>query len=56
MVADRWGTARLDAFYRAVGAHGQRAGAVEQALKEVLGTTAAEFTASWRAYVRAQLG
>lgn len=56
MVADRWGTERLDAFYRAVGAHGQRAGAVEQALKEVLGTTAAEFTASWRAYVRAQLG
>jgi hypothetical protein len=56
MVADRWGTARLDAFYRAVGAHGQRPGAVEQALKEVLGTTAAEFTASWRAYVRAQLG
>ncbi|MCC5481163.1 hypothetical protein [Streptomyces barringtoniae] len=55
MIADRWGTARLDAFYRAVGAHEKRAGAVEDALKRVLGTTPGEFTGQWRAYVRAQL-
>ncbi|QHA09581.1 hypothetical protein GQF42_13675 [Streptomyces broussonetiae] len=56
MIADHWGTARLDAFYRAVGAHPQRAGAVESALKEQLGTTPEAFTAQWRAYVGAQLG
>ncbi|MFF3912460.1 hypothetical protein ACFYZB_03090 [Streptomyces sp. NPDC001852] len=55
MIADRWGTARLDAFYRAVGDRQRRAGAVEDALKKVLGTTPGEFTAQWRAYVRAQL-
>lgn len=55
MIADRWGPARLDAFYRAVGAHPQRAGAVESALKQVLGTTAQAFTGQWRAYVAAQL-
>ncbi|KOV93690.1 hypothetical protein [Streptomyces sp. NRRL B-3648] len=56
MIADQWGAARLGAFYRAVGAHGQRAGAVEEALEKVLGTTPREFTARWRAYVTAQLG
>ncbi|MEU8690785.1 hypothetical protein [Streptomyces sp. NPDC048665] len=56
MIAAHWDTARLDAFYRAVGAHPQRAGAVEGALKKVLGTTQEAFTAQWRAYVRAQLG
>ncbi|MEU6670466.1 hypothetical protein [Streptomyces sp. NPDC046727] len=56
MIADRWGEARLGAFYRAVGAHGKRAGAVEEALKKVLGTTPEEFTARWRAYVTTQLG
>ncbi|MEU9401995.1 hypothetical protein [Streptomyces sp. NPDC048242] len=55
MIADRWGEPRLRAFYRAVGAHGRRAGAVEEALKRVLGTTAAEFTAQWRRYTREQL-
>jgi hypothetical protein len=55
MIADHWGTARLDAFYRAVGAHGTRAGAVENALKKVLGTTPGAFTDQWREYVRAQL-
>jgi len=29
---------------------------VEGALKDVLGTTPADFTARWRAYLRAQLG
>ncbi|AOR34805.1 hypothetical protein BFF78_30490 [Streptomyces fodineus] len=55
MIADHWGTARLDAFYRAVGAHGKRAGAVEDALRRVLGTTPGAFTEQWREYVRAQL-
>ncbi|MEU7412527.1 hypothetical protein AB0B40_24955 [Streptomyces sp. NPDC042638] len=56
MIADQWGPARLGAFYRAVGAHGQRAGAVETALEQVLGTTPREFTARWRDYVTTQLG
>ncbi|NEC86879.1 hypothetical protein G3I71_13840 [Streptomyces sp. SID12501] len=56
MVADRWGEVRLGEFYRAVGAHGKRAGAVEEALAEVLGTTPGEFTGRWREYLRAQLG
>ncbi|MFF3336742.1 hypothetical protein ACFYWX_45870 [Streptomyces sp. NPDC002888] len=56
MIADRWGEVRLREFYRAVGAHKERAGAVEGALKDVLQTTPADFTAQWRAYVRAQLG
>ncbi|MGY1501502.1 hypothetical protein ACW4TU_33810 [Streptomyces sp. QTS52] len=56
MVADRWGEVRLGEFYRAVGAHGKRAGAVEGALAEVLGTTPGQFTGWWREYLRAQLG
>ncbi|GGR25841.1 hypothetical protein GCM10010497_30130 [Streptomyces cinereoruber] len=56
MVAERWGEERLTAFYRAVGAHPGREGAVENALHDVLGTTPEEFTESWRTYVREQLG
>ncbi|QFQ96663.1 hypothetical protein F9278_11010 [Streptomyces phaeolivaceus] len=56
MIADQWGEVRLDEFYRAVGAYGEREGAVEGALKEVLGTTVGDFTGRWREYVRAQLG
>ncbi|WP_155055150.1 hypothetical protein [Streptomyces blattellae] len=56
LIADHWGEARLGEFYRAVGAHPERAGAVEDAMKEVLGTTPAEFTEQWREYVRAQFG
>ncbi|RSS04029.1 hypothetical protein [Streptomyces sp. WAC00469] len=52
MIADRWGERRLDAFYRAVGAHDRRAGAVEDALHTVLGTTLEQFTAQWRQYLR----
>ncbi|MER8043229.1 hypothetical protein [Streptomyces sp. NPDC094032] len=55
LVAERWGEAKLTAFYRAVGAHPQREGALEKALKDVLGTTPEEFTASWRAYVGERL-
>ena len=56
MIADRWGEARLDDFYRAVGDHAGREGAVEDALGTVLGTTQEKFTRQWRAYLRSQLG
>ncbi|MFJ8050143.1 hypothetical protein [Streptomyces luteogriseus] len=56
MISDRWGEARLGAFYRAVGEHRERAGAVEEAMREVLGTTPDAFTQQWRAYLREQLG
>ncbi|MFF4584448.1 hypothetical protein [Streptomyces sp. NPDC001388] len=56
MIAERWGEVKLDAFYRAVGAHQERAGAVEGALKGVLGLSLERFTANWRAYLRSQLG
>lgn len=56
MVAGRWGEARLNEFYRAVAAHGRRAGALETALRDVLGTTPQKFTADWKAYVADRLG
>ncbi|QOV38887.1 hypothetical protein IM697_11195 [Streptomyces ferrugineus] len=56
LIADRWGEVRLADFYRAVGAHKERAGAVEGALKDVLGISLEEFTTRWREYLRAQLG
>ncbi|MFE9447776.1 hypothetical protein [Streptomyces sp. NPDC006739] len=56
MIADHWGEGRLGAFYRAVGAHDKRAGAVEDAVTTVLGTTPEAFTARWRDYVRDRLG
>ncbi|WP_165935073.1 hypothetical protein [Streptomyces sp. KM273126] len=55
MIADRWGEVRLNEFYRAVADHERRAGAVEGALRDVLGTTPERFTEQWRAYLRAQL-
>ncbi|MEV6513565.1 hypothetical protein AB0M61_46625 [Streptomyces sp. NPDC051642] len=56
MIEDRWGVDQLGKFYRAVGAHKKRAGAVEDALKSVLGVTSGDFTAEWRDYLKAQLG
>ncbi|MEU9448202.1 hypothetical protein [Streptomyces sp. NPDC048277] len=56
MIAAHWGEERLGAFYRAVGARKERAGAVEEALKKELGTTLPDFTERWREYLRAQLG
>jgi hypothetical protein len=56
MIAERWGEDRLRAFYRAVGDHGKRAGAVEGALRSVLGTDLDGFTRQWRAYLRDRLG
>ncbi|MFF7853788.1 hypothetical protein [Streptomyces sp. NPDC007904] len=56
LIAEQWGEERLVAFYRAVGAHRQREGAVEDAMHRVLGTTPEEFTARWRDHLRARLG
>ncbi|MFE1290114.1 hypothetical protein [Streptomyces sp. NPDC058751] len=56
LIADRWGEVRLNDFYRAVGGHRERAGAVEDALREVLHTTPERFGALWRQYLRDQLG
>ncbi|MFD0314438.1 hypothetical protein [Streptomyces flavalbus] len=56
MVAEQWGEDRLRAFYRAVGAHEERAGAVEGALADVLDVTPGEFTERWREYLRVQFG
>ncbi|MBW5262117.1 hypothetical protein JGS43_36460, partial [Streptomyces sp. P01-F02] len=44
------------AFYRAVGGHAGRDGAVEQALHEVLGTTPQDFTVRWREYLVSRFG
>ncbi|MFI8205928.1 hypothetical protein [Streptomyces sp. NPDC085937] len=55
MIADRWGEERLGAFYRAVGAHGDREGAVRDAMSRVLGISPEDFTLQWRDYVRAAL-
>ncbi|MGW0561013.1 hypothetical protein ACWDZ4_10315 [Streptomyces sp. NPDC003016] len=55
LIAREWGEERLTAFYRAVGGHGQREGAVEKAMHEVLGTTPEDFRVRWRAYVRERL-
>lgn len=56
LIEDHWGAEKLIAFYRAVGGHPGRDGAVEQALHTVLGTTPQEFGASWRDYLAARLG
>ncbi|MFD8966329.1 hypothetical protein ACFV0C_15220 [Streptomyces sp. NPDC059568] len=56
LIAERWGERRLTDFYRAVGAHAGREGAVEKALHDVLATTPEDFTARWRAYARQRLG
>ncbi|MFJ4683282.1 hypothetical protein [Streptomyces sp. NPDC088789] len=55
LIAEQWGEERLGAFYRAVGAHGQRDGAVESALEKVLGTSEEAFTRAWREYLGEQL-
>ncbi|WP_406001353.1 hypothetical protein [Streptomyces sp. NBC_00829] len=55
LIAERWGERKLTAFYRAVGEGGHRAGAVEKALADVLGTTPQEFTVRWRDHLRERL-
>lgn len=56
MIVAGSGEGALLAFYRAVGGHPQRDGAVENALNGELGTTTQAFTARWRDYLRDQLG
>ncbi|MET8138039.1 hypothetical protein [Streptomyces sp. NPDC005251] len=56
LIADHWGEVRLNDFYRAVGDHRERAGAVEGALRDVLRTTPEQFTRLWRQYLEDQLG
>lgn len=56
MIAERWGEEKLDAFYRAVGEHGKRPGAVEGAMESVLGTALEDFTAQWQRYLHDELG
>ncbi|MFF9505721.1 hypothetical protein ACF1BU_08125 [Streptomyces sp. NPDC014724] len=56
LIADHWGEKELLAFYRAVGGHSGRDGAVEQAMQEVLATTPQDFTARWRESLRSLLG
>ncbi|MCX5201729.1 hypothetical protein OG897_09725 [Streptomyces sp. NBC_00237] len=55
MIVERRDEATLLAFYRDVGGHPQRDGALEAALQRRLGTTPEEFTARWRTYVRSEL-
>ncbi|MFF7180641.1 hypothetical protein [Streptomyces sp. NPDC008121] len=55
LIAERWGERRLTDFYRAVGAHPSREGAVEKALHDVLGTTPDAFTAAWRRHLSERL-
>ncbi|MFE1247913.1 hypothetical protein [Streptomyces sp. NPDC058735] len=56
MIADRWGESALRDFYRAVGEHRERRGAVEEAMRDVLGTTPEAFTRQWREHLRDRLG
>ncbi|MEV7405405.1 hypothetical protein AB0N93_34070 [Streptomyces sp. NPDC091267] len=56
LIAEHWGEEKLFAFYRAVGGHSGRDGAVEQALHEVLGTTPQDLTVRWREYLEERLG
>ncbi|MFE3603558.1 hypothetical protein [Streptomyces sp. NPDC059142] len=56
LIAAEWGEEMLTAFYRAVGAHQGRAGAVEKAARDVLSTTPERLTELWRDRVRRRLG
>lgn len=51
MIADRDGPQKLLAFVRRAGAPGGSAASVDEAFTTVLGTTLAEFTRDWRAYL-----
>ncbi|MBT3150972.1 hypothetical protein HTV45_08730 [Streptomyces sp. CHD11] len=55
MIADHWGEEHLRAFYRTVGAHPSRDGAVEHALTKVLDTTPEAFTLQWHDYLQTTL-
>ncbi|MFG2921073.1 hypothetical protein ACGFYA_06095 [Streptomyces sp. NPDC048305] len=55
LIARDWGEEELIAFYKAVGSREERDGAVEHAMRTVLGTTPQDFTARWRDYLRDRL-
>lgn len=55
LIAERWGESKLTDFYRAVGEHEKREGAVEDAMNEVLSVTPDEFGGLWRDYMRERL-
>ncbi|MEV7086628.1 hypothetical protein AB0O07_12120 [Streptomyces sp. NPDC093085] len=55
-IAEHWGEPELTAFYRAVGAHRDRAGAVERAARDTLATTPVRLTELWRDLVLRRLG
>ncbi|MCF2531236.1 hypothetical protein [Yinghuangia soli] len=62
MIAEQWGGTKLVDFYRAVGAPPaggagppDQTARLAEAFTSVLGTTPAEFTAKWVAYVKAQV-
>ncbi|ASY35360.1 hypothetical protein [Streptomyces sp. CLI2509] len=55
MIAEQWGEPKLRDFYRAVGEHEGRDGAVAAAARKVLGVDEAELVGRWRGYVREQL-
>ncbi|WP_240109896.1 hypothetical protein [Streptomyces sp. MUM 203J] len=55
LIADRWGEAKLTAFYQAVGAHEDRGGAMEEAMRTVLSTTPDAFTRLWQDRLRQDL-
>jgi hypothetical protein len=52
LIAERWGTARLVALYRAVG----EGSSADAAMRRTLGLGTGEFTVRWRAYVQRELG
>jgi len=55
LIAEKYGQAKLVAFYKAVGtAPAGTADPVDHAFRTVLGTTAADFTVKWRAFVLSQ--
>lgn len=55
LIAEKYGQARLVAFYKAVGtAPAGTADPVDHAFRTVLGTTTADFTVTWRAFVLSQ--
>ncbi|MFC8830267.1 hypothetical protein ACFT9I_33630 [Streptomyces sp. NPDC057137] len=55
LIAQRWGERKLTDFYRAVGKHEQREGAVEDAMNEVLSVTPEKFTTLWRDHMSERL-
>jgi hypothetical protein len=56
LIADRAGAAALIRLYRAVGTAADPAAALDKQLRATLGESTAQFTAAWRASVKAEFG